>query len=121
FSMELDILSPNAIGGIITPQVAENLKVPILAGGANNILSDESVGQILMERGILYAPDFVINCGGVIMVGCEFYKKTFEEAQAQTEAVYDRITAVFKESKKEGIPTDAAAKRLALKRIQAGK
>lgn len=119
WDLQVDVISPNAIGGVITQPIAQKVKASVIAGGANNILADAESGQILMERGILYAPDFVINCGGVIMVGCEFSKKTFEDARLQTEAVYDRITAVFHEAKAEGIPTEEAAKRLALKRITA--
>ena len=68
YDKEVDVFSPNAIGGIITPGVAHGIKAKVLAGGANNPLSDESVADILKQRDILYAPDFVINAGGVIMV-----------------------------------------------------
>lgn len=118
YEQEVDVFSPNAIGGIVTEGVAHGLKAKIVAGGANNPLGDESVAKTLARRGILYAPDFVINAGGVIMVACEIEKKTFEEAQQKTMGIYETTLKVFDYAKRnELLPWDAA-RELAVKRIQ---
>jgi glutamate dehydrogenase/leucine dehydrogenase len=117
YEKEVDVFSPNAIGGVVTEGVAHALKTKILAGGANNPLGNEQVAKVLQKRGILYAPDFVINAGGVIMVAAELEKKTFEQAQEQTLAIYDTTLKVFDYAKRnELLPWDAA-RELALKRI----
>lgn len=116
-TQKVDILSPNAVGGVISPEVARTLDVKVVAGGANNILHNEEAGQILSERGILYAPDFVVNSGGVIMVACEIEGVGFEVARRKTEEVYDRTLQVFKTSEEERITPYEAAKLLAQRRI----
>ena len=118
YDKEVDVFSPNAIGGVVTEGVAYGLKAKILAGGANNPLASEHIGKILSKRGILYAPDFIINAGGVIMVACEIEKQSFEEAQKKTEAIYDTTLRVFDYAKhNELLPWDAA-RELAVKRIE---
>jgi leucine dehydrogenase len=117
-TIEADIFSPNAVGGVITPTLAKTLPVGIVAGGANNVLSDESAGEILKERGILYAPDFVINSGGVIMVACEIEQLGFEVAQERTEALYNRMLDVFRVAKEENVTTQEAALLFAKRRIE---
>ncbi len=121
FDIEADVFSPNAVGGILTPELAQTLKVAIVAGGANNILSDDTSGLILKERDILYAPDFVINSGGVIMVAAEIQKESFEVARQRTEAVYDRTLEVFQVAREENVTTHEAALRLAMRRIDAAR
>lgn len=118
YDKEVDVFSPNAVGGTVTEGVAYGLKAKILAGGANNPLASEQIGHVLAKRGILYAPDFVINAGGVIMVACEIEKLSFEEAQKKTEGIFDTTLRVFDYAKRnELLPWDAA-RELALKRIQ---
>jgi leucine dehydrogenase len=117
YDKEVDVFSPNAIGGIITEGVAHGLKAKILAGGANNPLSDEKTASILHQRGILYAPDFVINAGGVIMVACELEKKSFEAAEKKTLEIYDTTLRVFEYAKSHNLLPWDAARELAVKRI----
>lgn len=117
YDKEVDVFSPNAIGGVITAGVAHGLKAKIVAGGANNPLFDASVAQMLHERGILYAPDFVINAGGVIMVACEIEKHSFEEAEKKTQGIYDTTLRVYEYGKKNNLLPWAAAQHLALERI----
>lgn len=118
YDKEVDVFSPNAIGGVVTEGVAYGLKAKILAGGANNPLASEQVAKVLQKRGILYAPDFVINAGGVIMVACEIEKLSFEEATEKTLDIYDTTLRVFDYAKRnELLPWDAA-RELALKRIE---
>lgn len=121
YRMDVDIFSPNAIGGLITDEVARYLNAKILAGGANNPLGGEHAASILHERGILYAPDFVINAGGVIMVACEIEKQSFEQAQAKTEAIYDTTLRVFDEAKRLNKLPWEAARFLAAQRIEQAK
>ncbi len=71
-----DVLAPCALGGVLTPAIAETLRVELVAGAANNQLSESSVGETLAARGVIYAPDFVINAGGVISVAQEYLQQT---------------------------------------------
>lgn len=118
YDKEVDVFSPNAIGGVVTEGVAYGLKAKILAGGANNPLATEHIGKILHQRGILYAPDFVINAGGVIMVACELEKQSFEAAKAKTEGIYETTLRVFEYGKTHDLLPWDAAQQLAVKRIQ---
>jgi leucine dehydrogenase len=118
FDKEVDVFSPNAIGGVITEGVAHGLKAKILAGGANNPLGDEKVAKILHQRGILYAPDFVINAGGVIMVAFELEKLSFEAAEKKTLDIYNTTLRVFEYAKSHNLLPWDAARELAIKRIQ---
>jgi len=85
---DVDLLAPCALGGIITPQKAETIKAKLVAGAANNQLSIPEAGQILHDRGILYAPDYVINAGGIIMVSSLYTGMT---DIAKVEAIVDKI------------------------------
>jgi leucine dehydrogenase len=69
---DVDVLAPCALGGVITTDVAAQMRARVLAGGANNQLANDEAGQTLFERGITYAPDYVINAGGIIMVAAEY-------------------------------------------------
>jgi leucine dehydrogenase len=71
-TLEADVLSPNALGAILTEESIAALRVPIVAGGANNQLATPADGQRIHQRGILYAPDYVINAGGIINVSTEY-------------------------------------------------
>jgi leucine dehydrogenase len=83
-----DVFSPNALGAILTQDSVRTLQAPIVAGGANNQLATPDIGAALMERGILYAPDYVINAGGIINVSMEYL------GQGDRAAVDDRIAAI---------------------------
>ncbi len=121
FKIEAEVFSPNAVGGVISQSMAEQIPVNIVAGGANNILVDDQAGQVLKERDILYAPDYVINSGGVIMVACEIEGKSFDEARELTEGIYSQALEVFKVAREENVTTQEAAYRLALRRIDAAR
>jgi leucine dehydrogenase len=71
-TIEADVLSPCALGAILTPESIPALRVPVVAGGANNQLATPAEGDLIHQRGILYAPDYVINAGGIINVGSEY-------------------------------------------------
>lgn len=121
--VECDVYAPCALGASLNDKTIPALRCKIVAGGANNQLADaERHGTELYERGILYAPDFVINAGGLINVYNEFvggYNR--ERALRMTRGIYLNLTRVFEISKAEGVPTHMAADRLAEERIGAVK
>lgn len=108
-SRPLDILSPNALGGLLTAERAARLSVPVVCGGANNQLADDSVADLLAARGVLYAPDFLVNCGGVIQVAEELVGADLDRARARTEAVFGTTRQVLKRAETESVTPLAAA------------
>ncbi|MCG8310396.1 MAG: leucine dehydrogenase [Cytophagales bacterium] len=119
YDLDVDIYSPCALGATINNDTISRLQCQIIAGAANNQLDDESIhGEMLMKRGIAYAPDFLINAGGLINVGIDYlggWNK--ERIYRKTEKIYQTTLDIFKLSEKEGIPTQNAALRIAKKRI----
>jgi leucine dehydrogenase len=95
------------------------LRAEIIAGGANNVLEKERHGDALEEQGVLYAPDYVINAGGLINVNTELEGWSLERAKHRAGAIYDTLLRVFEIAKEEGIPSYRAADRLAEQRIAA--
>jgi len=117
YSQEVDIFSPCALGAILNDETIPQLKARVVAGSANNQLQDSRHGDILHELGIVYAPDYVINAGGVINVADELYGYNRERAMKRVDGIYDSIEKIFAISKRDGIPTYVAANRLAEERI----
>ncbi|MBC8589632.1 Glu/Leu/Phe/Val family dehydrogenase [Wansuia hejianensis] len=117
YGVECDIFTPCAMGAIINDFTIEQLKCKIVAGSANNQLADEKHGDILMEKGILYVPDYVINSGGVINVYEEMQGYNAERAMARAGAIYDSVKKIIEISKRDNIPTYKAADRMAEERI----
>ena len=119
FTMNMDIYAPCALGATLNTENIDRLKCAIVAGAANNQLADETIhGKMIMEKGIIYAPDFLINAGGLINVYAEFsggYNR--QRALTQTEKIYDFTLSIIKKSKQENIPTYLAAKQIAEKRL----
>jgi len=119
YEVDCDIFSPSAIGGILNDRTIPKLKCKIVAGCANNQLEDEERhGRMLHERGILYAPDYVINAGGVIQAIDEERGFNPERVRMKTERIYDRLLHIFETAKKEGILPSEAANRYAESRIR---
>ena len=122
YDVECDIFSPCARGGIINDDTIPRFKCKIIAGSANNQLLEPQHGEMLHERGILYAPDYVINAGGLIQVADELeYKDASmrrERGLMKTEAIYDILLRIFTRSKEQNIPTSEVADRLAEERIE---
>ena len=113
-AQECDIFSPNAMGAILNPNTIPLLKCKAVAGGANNQILDEASGLALKARGIYYAPDFVINGGGVINAAAEVdgpYNK--EEVLVKVDNIYNSIEHILTESKKTGEPEGVIATRYA--------
>ncbi len=112
-----DVLSPNALGGLLTPALAAHLDVPIVCGGANNQLAADEVADTLAARGVLYAPDFLVNCGGVIQVAEELVGGDLDRARGRTMAVYDTTELVLERAASSGRTPLAAATALVDERI----
>lgn len=117
YSLGADIFAPCALGGIINDTTIPQLKVQIVAGGANNQLLETRHGDALEERGILYAPDYVANGGGVINVYGELHGWDAVRALRKADQIYDTTLSVFEIAKEQGIPTYMAADRLAERRL----
>ena len=121
FSADADIFSPCALGGIINDKTIPKLKVQVVAGGANNQLLEERHGDELQRRGILYAPDYVANAGGVINVYGEVVGWDAQRALDKADDIYDTILKVFDIAESKKIPTYEAADRLAEQRLAEAK
>jgi leucine dehydrogenase len=119
YAAQADIFAPCALGGILNDETIPQLRVEIVAGAANNQLLEERHGTELERRGILYAPDFVANAGGVINVYSELAGWTSQRALRKADEIYDTTLGVFEIAREQGIPTYEAADRLAERRLQA--
>jgi leucine dehydrogenase len=115
--VEADILSPCALGAILTAQTVAALKVKAVAGGANNQLATGPEGQMLSDRGILYAPDYVINAGGIINVLRHINNADDAEINARIDAIPGRLAAIWQESDSSGITPAQVADNMAQKLI----
>jgi leucine dehydrogenase len=118
YDLNVDIYAPCALGATLNSDTISRLKCSIVAGAANNQLADELIhGQMLVEKGILYAPDFLINAGGLINVYSELQGYNRERALKATEHIYKVTLDIFRKSKEEKITPVIAAKQIAEKRI----
>lgn len=118
YAADVDIYSPCALGATINDDTVNKIKAKVIAGAANNQLANETVhGQILKDRGILYAPDFLINAGGIINVYAEIVGYDSAEAMRRTENIYNTTLEILSFSEQNGITTQAAAMSIAQKRI----
>jgi len=120
-STECDIVSPNALGAILDEASIAALRAKAVAGGANNQLKQAAHGALLAERGILYAPDYVINAGGIINVGLEYLGQGDRaEVEARIARIPARLVEVWDEADRTGQPSSDVADALARKRIGRG-
>jgi leucine dehydrogenase len=116
--VECDIFSPCALGGVINTKSIPRIKSRVVAGGANNQLLTEADGEALYRRGILYAPDYVVNAGGIINVSAEIDAPyNAERAQEKTERIYEIMGRIIEISKNQEVSTATAADRLAEQRL----
>jgi valine dehydrogenase (NAD+) len=116
----LDIYAPCALGGALSDDSVPVLTARIVCGAANNQLAHPGVEKDLADRGILYAPDYVVNAGGVIQVADELHGFDFERCRAKAATIYDTTLAIFARAKTDGIPPAAAADRIAEQRMAEG-
>ncbi|HJQ47349.1 MAG TPA: Glu/Leu/Phe/Val dehydrogenase dimerization domain-containing protein [Amycolatopsis sp.] len=113
----LDIYAPCALGGALDDETVPRLRAEIVCGAANNQLAHAGVDKVLEDRGILYAPDYLVNSGGVIQVSDELHGFDFARAQRKARGIFDTTKAVFTLAEAEGVPPATAADRLAERRI----
>ncbi len=109
FDMECDVFSPCALGGAINHETVERLKAPIIAGAANNQLTDHAVVAALQKKGVLYAPDYVANAGGLIQVVLKDEKQSMKKINA----IYDTVTSIFQRADETGEATTDIADHMA--------
>lgn len=117
---EMDIYSPNALGHALTHAVAQTLRCAAVCGAANNQLATPEVAEMLADRGILYAPDYLVNCGGVVQAAEELPGFDMERARDRVAGVYDTTLRVLGRADAEGVLPVVAAAREAEERIAAG-
>ena len=120
YAVGADIFAPCALGGIINDETITQLRVEIVCGAANNQLLEPRHGDALEERGILYAPDYVVNSGGVLSGGADLFGWTPEKVRTEVLAIYDTLLSVFEVAKARGVPAYKAADRLAEGRLREG-
>lgn len=113
-TVDADVFSPNALGAILTDKTIAKLKARIVAGGANNQLATAADGQRVHDAGITYAPDYVINAGGIINVALEYLGQgSREEVERRIHLIPERLAAIWTESRTSGTPAAAVADRMA--------
>ncbi|MGY8787261.1 MAG: Glu/Leu/Phe/Val family dehydrogenase [Fidelibacterota bacterium] len=119
YDADVDIYTPCALGATLNDNTIPRLKCSLVAGAANNQLKDEDVhGQMLKDRGILYAPDFAINAGGLINVANEIEGYNRERAFRQAEGIYDMLMTIYSEAEAAGVTTHEAALKVAELRMK---
>ncbi|MDZ7829877.1 MAG: Glu/Leu/Phe/Val dehydrogenase dimerization domain-containing protein [Halofilum sp. (in: g-proteobacteria)] len=118
YETDAEVFCPCALGGVINPETLPRLKCQIVAGAANNQLADAESGDALFDKGIVYAPDYAINAGGVMNVSLELEGYNPERAHAMVERIDATITAIFERARRDGIASWRAADRVAESRIR---
>lgn len=118
---DCDVLSPNAMGAILNDVTIPGLKASVVAGAANNQLDRDEHGQMLKDLGVLYAPDYVINGGGIICVAGQIFEWDNAEIELRTRAIAGTLTAIFRRAELEGRTTNLIADRMAEERIAKAK
>jgi leucine dehydrogenase len=117
--MPCDVLAPCALGAVVNDDTLPGFRCSIIAGSANNVLAEPYHGEALAERGILYAPDYVINAGGLINVADELEGYNERRATKRVMRIGNSVRRIIAISKRDGVPTNVAADTLALERIAA--
>ncbi|TAL72937.1 MAG: Glu/Leu/Phe/Val dehydrogenase [Rhodanobacter sp.] len=119
YDVDADVFSPCALGGTVNENTIDRIKAKIICGPANNQLSTDAIGDELNRRGVLYAPDYAVNAGGVMNVSLEIDGYNRERAMRMMRTIYYNLGRIFEISKNENVPTYRAADRLAEERIAA--
>jgi valine dehydrogenase (NAD+) len=112
-----DVYAPCALGGALDDETVAVLPAEIVCGGANNQLAHDGIATRLLERGVLYAPDYLVNAGGVIQVDDERHGFDFARAQTRATGIFDVALRVFRAADEEGVSPAVAADRLAERRM----
>ncbi len=119
YDVAADVYSPCALGGTVNEQTLPRFKFKVICGAANNQLSTDAIGDEVAKRGILYAPDYAVNAGGVMNVALELDGYNRERAMRMMRTIYHNLSRIYEISDRDGIPTYRAADRLAEERISA--
>jgi valine dehydrogenase (NAD+) len=114
---DIDVYAPCALGGALNDDTVPVLRAKVVAGAANNQLAHPGIEKMLADRGILYAPDYVVNAGGVIQVADEIEGFNFERAKLRATGIYDTTRQILQLADAEGVPPAVAADRLAERRM----
>ena len=118
YDVDCDIFSPNALGGVINRHTIPRLRCRVVAGAANNQLAEPGDGEELNRRGILYAPDYLINAGGVIQAADELEGYNRDRVLRKVAGIYDQLLAVFRIARERDIPPERAADFLVEERLR---
>lgn len=118
YSLDVDVFSPCALGSILNLENIKKLRTKIIAGSANNQLAHHHYGALLHERGILYAPDFLINAGGLIHVAVIYDHGDMKKSTEQINNIYHTVYNIFERSKSENRATSEIAEKIALERLK---
>lgn len=114
---DIDVYAPCALGGALNDATVPALRAKVIAGAANNQLAHPGIEKSLAERGVLYAPDYVVNAGGVIQVADEIHGFDFERAKLRATRIYDTTREILRLAEDEGVPPSVAADRMAERRM----
>jgi leucine dehydrogenase len=120
-AVKADVFSPCALGAGLNPQTIPDLGAPIICGAANNQLATEEDGARLIERGVTYAPDYVVNAGGIINVSAEYLGEAADVVEARVRAIAPRLLRVLETAKSETITPQAAADRIVREKLAAAR
>jgi leucine dehydrogenase len=118
-SQPADVFAPCALGGVLTHETVAELQAPVVAGAANNQLADDAVEVLLARRGILWAPDFVANAGGIINIAVELERQGYDPARARrrVQGIADTLRRIYADADATGFTPLAAAMALASERL----
>jgi leucine dehydrogenase len=118
YDIEADIFAPCALGAVLNMDTIKRLKVSIVAGSANNQLAHHHYGALLHERGILYAPDFLVNSGGLIHVAVLYDHGNLKKSLEQINNIYNTVYDIYERSKHENRATNEIAEKIARDRLK---
>jgi len=119
YDVDADVYSPCALGGTVNDKTIDRIKAKIICGAANNQLATNEIGDELTRRGVLYAPDYAVNAGGLMNVSLEIDGYNRERAMRMMRTIYYNVGRIFEIADRDGIPTYKAADRMAEERIAA--
>ena len=118
YDVNADVYSPCALGGTLNENTIDRIKAKVICGAANNQLATNAIGDELTRRGVLYAPDYAVNAGGVMNVALELDGYNRERAMRMMRTIYHNLTRIYEIAERDGIPTYQAADRMAEERIE---
>ena len=117
YDVDADVYSPCALGGTVNENTIDRIKAKIICGAANNQLATDEIGDEITRRGVLYAPDYAVNAGGLMNVSIEFDGYNRERAMRMMRTIYYNLGKIYQIAERDGIPTYMAADRMAEERI----